>query len=164
MMSLAAQSAAAVGIRALSHTDAALPLQFRHFSSAVLRMATLPLMLQHSEPLGAPAMSAYRPSSLPRLQLIGIIMWRRFAGQNCIYLIDMVIKLDINDFMMITNLVVSYRFSKRKKNCEGSPLRGRCQGQALRVCFEKIFLLVSAALRPKEYFSSQNLDIGHSVG
>ena len=74
MMSLAAQSAAAVDIRALSHTDAALPLQLRHFSSAVLRMATLPLMLQHSEPHGAPAMSAYRPSSLPRLQLIGIIM------------------------------------------------------------------------------------------
>lgn len=76
----------------------------------------------------------------------------------------MVIKLDINGFMMITNLVVSYRFSKRKKNCEGSPLRGRYQGQALRVRFEKIFLLVSAALRPKEYFSSQNLDIDHSVG
>lgn len=36
----------------------------------------------------------------------------------------MVIKLDINGFMMITNLVVSYRFSRRKKNCEGSPLRG----------------------------------------
>lgn len=76
----------------------------------------------------------------------------------------MVIKLNINGFMIITNLVVSYRFSRRKKNCEGSPLRGRYQGQALRVYFEKIFLLVSAALRPKEYFSSQNLDIGHSVG
>lgn len=76
----------------------------------------------------------------------------------------MVIKLDINGFMIITNLVVSYRFSRRKKNCEGSPLRGQYQGQALRVYFEKIFLLVSAELRPKEYFSSQNLDIGHSVG
>lgn len=76
----------------------------------------------------------------------------------------MVIKLDINGFMMITNLVVSYCFSKRKKNCEGSPLRGRYQGQALRVCFEKIFLLVVAQRRPKEYFSSQNLDIDHSVG
>ncbi len=29
---------------------------------------------------------------------------------------------------------------------------------------KEILLLVSAALRPKEYFSSQNLDIGHSVG
>lgn len=76
----------------------------------------------------------------------------------------MVIKPDIIGFMMITNLVVSYRFSKRKNNCEVSPLRGRYQGQALRVYFEKIFLLVSAALRPKEYFSSQNLDIDLSVG
>lgn len=76
----------------------------------------------------------------------------------------MVIKQDIIGFMMITNLIVSYRFSKRKKSSEVSPLRGRCQGRALRVCFEKIFLLVSAALRPKEYFSSQNLDISHSVG
>lgn len=76
----------------------------------------------------------------------------------------MVLKQDIIGFMMITNLIVDYRFSKRKKNCEGSQLRDRYQGQALRVCFEKIFLLVSAALRPKEYFSSQNLDIGHSVG
>lgn len=76
----------------------------------------------------------------------------------------MVIKPGIIGFMMITNLIVSYRFSKRKKNCEDSPLRDRYQGQALRVCFEKIFLLVSVALRPKEYFSSQNLDIDHSVG
>ena len=75
MLSLAAQSTAAVDIRALSHTDAALPLPFRHFSSAVLRMATLPLMLQHSEPHGAPAMSACRPSSLPRLRRIRIMMW-----------------------------------------------------------------------------------------
>ena len=76
----------------------------------------------------------------------------------------MVIKPDIIGFMMITNLIVDYRFSKRKNNCEVSPLRGRYQGQDLRVYFEKIFLLVVAQRRPKEYFSSQNLDIGHSVG
>ena len=79
MLSLAAQSAAAVDIRALSHTDAALPLQLRHFSSAVLRMATLPLMLQHSEPHGAShecllALIASAPST-DRDNNVAMICW-----------------------------------------------------------------------------------------
>ena len=47
----------------------------KSYRNFVLRKATLPLMLQHSEPHGAPAMSAYRPSSLPRLRRIRIMMW-----------------------------------------------------------------------------------------
>lgn len=48
------------------------------YSSATLRMASLPLLLQPSEPHGAPVMSAYRPSSLPRLP------WTERAYRCCV--------------------------------------------------------------------------------
>ena len=55
--------------------------------------------------------------------------------------------------MMITNLIVDYRFSKRKNNCEVSPLRGRYQGQALRVCFEKILTSATPWAKKAALFS-----------
>lgn len=79
----------------------------------------------------------------------------------------MVLKQDIIGLMMITNLFVSYRFSKRKKDCECSPLRSRYQGQALRVCFEKIFPLVSAVNQFRTKTSSYRISTAsrmHFIG